>query len=225
MKAGSGKAGGTRQARSLETRRLLLDAAVRVIGKKGYAAATVDEIVAEAGVSKGTAFYHFSNKAEMATCVLCEGVDRLGASFEEISRTAPDAPRALLGMVEAFACVAFDNEGFGRFLMTELWREGRDWSGSLRASESRVLGILGAQVERGQREGFFRPDLDPSFTAVALVGMALTSALACADGKDAPFSLEGAGESERKEVFLGRVADLVRHAIATPGAGALAGRG
>lgn len=39
------------------TRALLLDAAVKVIGRKGYTGATVDEIVEEAGVSKGLAYY------------------------------------------------------------------------------------------------------------------------------------------------------------------------
>ena len=48
--------------KSEQTRGRLLEAALRVISRKGYSAATVDEIVKEAGVSKGVAYYHFKSK-------------------------------------------------------------------------------------------------------------------------------------------------------------------
>jgi TetR/AcrR family transcriptional repressor of nem operon len=44
----------------------LLDAALRVIRTKGYQAATVDELCAAAGVSKGSFFHHFPGKEELA---------------------------------------------------------------------------------------------------------------------------------------------------------------
>jgi TetR/AcrR family transcriptional regulator, transcriptional repressor for nem operon len=43
-------------------RQKLLDAALTVIRSKGYAATTIDELCAEAGVAKGSFFHHFKNK-------------------------------------------------------------------------------------------------------------------------------------------------------------------
>jgi TetR/AcrR family transcriptional repressor of nem operon len=43
----------------------VLDAALQVIRTKGYAAATVDDICAVAGVTKGSFFHHFEGKEEM----------------------------------------------------------------------------------------------------------------------------------------------------------------
>ena len=37
--------------------------------------------------------------------------------------------------------------------------------------------MLEGQIARGQREGCIRPEIDPAFEAVALVGMVLTGAL------------------------------------------------
>lgn len=44
------------------SRQKLLDAALSLIRAKGYAATTVDELCAEAGVAKGSFFHHFDNK-------------------------------------------------------------------------------------------------------------------------------------------------------------------
>jgi len=40
----------------------LLDAAISIIRKKGYAATSVDELCAWAGVTKGAFFHHFPSK-------------------------------------------------------------------------------------------------------------------------------------------------------------------
>jgi TetR/AcrR family transcriptional repressor of nem operon len=45
-----------------ETREELLQATVRLILRQGFAATRVDEICAEAGVTKGAFFHHFPNK-------------------------------------------------------------------------------------------------------------------------------------------------------------------
>jgi len=46
----------------VSARQKLLDAALSVIRTKGYAATTIDELCAEAGVAKGSFFHHFENK-------------------------------------------------------------------------------------------------------------------------------------------------------------------
>ena len=44
----------------------LLNATLHVVRAKGYAASTVDDICAEAGVSKGSFFHHFKSKDDLA---------------------------------------------------------------------------------------------------------------------------------------------------------------
>jgi TetR/AcrR family transcriptional repressor of nem operon len=50
------------RASSLETRTKLLDAAVTIIRKQGFAATTVDQLCAAAGMTKGGFFHHFASK-------------------------------------------------------------------------------------------------------------------------------------------------------------------
>jgi AcrR family transcriptional regulator len=59
--AGS-SAGGVREARRLETRARLFDAALAEIGRSGLAAADVTAIATTAGVVRGTFYFHFPTK-------------------------------------------------------------------------------------------------------------------------------------------------------------------
>ena len=52
----------SRKESQLQTRERLLDAALQVFSRRGYYAASVDEIAAEAGYSKGAVYSNFSNK-------------------------------------------------------------------------------------------------------------------------------------------------------------------
>jgi AcrR family transcriptional regulator len=54
--------GGVREARRLETRARLFDAALAEISRQGVAAADVSAIVADAGVARGTFYFHFPTK-------------------------------------------------------------------------------------------------------------------------------------------------------------------
>lgn len=47
------------------TRRLILDAAIEIMGREGYQAATMRAIAARAGVSLGNAYYYFASKEHL----------------------------------------------------------------------------------------------------------------------------------------------------------------
>lgn len=58
----SARGGGIREARRRETRARLFDAALAEISQRGLAAADVSAIVADAGVARGTFYFHFPTK-------------------------------------------------------------------------------------------------------------------------------------------------------------------
>lgn len=59
----------------------LLDAAVRLVREKGYAATTVDELCAAAGVTKGAFFHHFRSKDELGAAAADYWSATTGALF------------------------------------------------------------------------------------------------------------------------------------------------
>ncbi|MED7947715.1 ScbR family autoregulator-binding transcription factor [Streptomyces sp. BE303] len=59
-----------RQERALRTRRLILEAAASVFDESGYEGATIGEVVARAGVTRGAVYFHFASKRELAQGVI-----------------------------------------------------------------------------------------------------------------------------------------------------------
>ena len=48
-----------------KTKRAIFESAIKVFSKSGYTGATMDEVVAKAGVAKGSLYYHFKSKEEL----------------------------------------------------------------------------------------------------------------------------------------------------------------
>ncbi len=65
----------TREEKKAQTRERLLDAAVVVFARKGFGAASLDEIADEAGLTKGAVYSNFSGKDDLLVTLFEERVD------------------------------------------------------------------------------------------------------------------------------------------------------
>src|SRR5271157_3836973 len=71
----------------------LLDAAVHVFRSKGYSAARVEDICAEAGLTKGAFFYHFASKEACAVAAAAHFAANAAALFDAAPYTRLADPR------------------------------------------------------------------------------------------------------------------------------------
>ncbi|MGO8685239.1 MAG: TetR/AcrR family transcriptional regulator [Thermoleophilia bacterium] len=159
------------------TRDRLFEAAVALIGERGYTGTTVDEIVERAGVAKGTVYYHFKSKAELFAALLDDGLERLATSFRAATVDTPNATAALRALVHAELTYIQQYQAFSKLVMSEMWRLDRDWRDAIGKLRVHYGSVLAATIERGIQCGEFRADLDVQLTASALFGIVVTAAL------------------------------------------------
>jgi AcrR family transcriptional regulator len=81
----------TPERRRALTRRHLLEAAGIVFARQGFHGATLDEVAATAGFTKGAVYSNFENKADLFLAVLDDRLERLVADVTE--RIIEDAER------------------------------------------------------------------------------------------------------------------------------------
>jgi AcrR family transcriptional regulator len=78
----------TQEQRSTETRKALVEAAVRSIYRLGYGGATTAVIAEEAGISRGSIIFHFSTRAELMAEVLRFVYEEDRAEYDRLEREA-----------------------------------------------------------------------------------------------------------------------------------------
>ncbi|RSM75106.1 TetR/AcrR family transcriptional regulator [Kibdelosporangium aridum] len=61
-----------KQERAERTRTTILDAAAKVFDLRGFVGASLSDILAEAGVTKGALYFHFASKEELAHALIDE---------------------------------------------------------------------------------------------------------------------------------------------------------
>jgi AcrR family transcriptional regulator len=91
-----------RNEKHIVTKRRLFQAAIKVVGKYGYAGASVARITAEAGVAQGTFYLHFENRQVLLDQLLPAVGEDVAAAVRE--RTSADA---LPAETEVERCRAF----------------------------------------------------------------------------------------------------------------------
>jgi AcrR family transcriptional regulator len=156
------------QQRAVLTRGRVLVAAAEVFARTGFLAASMNDIVEAAGVTKGAVYFHFPSKEALAVAIVEEQFAQWPPLVAAIIEHSPDALTSV---------VALTYEVGSRFRDDVLTTAG------VRLSFERELvnaamptpfvgwvGILQELFSRARREGALRPGLQAAATARALVG-------------------------------------------------------
>lgn len=108
-----------REARRAQTRARLLDAAAEVFARLGFHAATVDDVAAAAGYTKGAVYSNFAGKDALFLALLDRHLDAQFAQMERLF--AIEATDDLLGAVEHESAQAVQTGTAFGLLTMEFW--------------------------------------------------------------------------------------------------------
>ena len=83
----------TRAESKENTRRLLIEAAERVFMRQGFQRATLDNIAADAGFTKGAVYWHFRSKEDLFIELLADGLKRNIGRLDQLASLGNDLER------------------------------------------------------------------------------------------------------------------------------------
>jgi AcrR family transcriptional regulator len=103
------------------TRRKLLDAAAQVFARKGYAAASVDQVAEAAGFSVGAVYSNFANKDELFAALMSDrAVNQVGEVAHIVDSSREQSADPLQALGEMLIAIA-DKDTDAAVLRTEFW--------------------------------------------------------------------------------------------------------
>jgi AcrR family transcriptional regulator len=146
---------------SSSRRNQIHQAALVCFGQKGYHQATMDDIVAESGLSKGTLYWYFPSKKDLFISLLDDGMQRFGSDWRVMLET-PD-----LGAIQKLrTSLSFFKTEIVRMspladILLEAWaliRHDEDVEARLREFYIPYVDLMAEIIEDGIAEGVFFVD-------------------------------------------------------------------
>jgi AcrR family transcriptional regulator len=144
--------------RDEKTRQRIIAYAQRVFYERGFRRITVEELCAGMALSKRTFYKHFQNRDELVEAVLASfGMAIVPVIAENLLSDRPVREvlerHFQLIQEKLFGVISVTFAADLQAMMPEVWRNIEEMRGQ-------IVALLARLVERGQREGALRPDID-----------------------------------------------------------------
>lgn len=163
----TGTRNGTRERRG--TRDAILDAALTVIARGGLRASRMEDVAAEAGLSRQSVYYHFGSREEVLSALIDRGMADLATAIHD-SLSSDNIDELVVAAVRFFAA----NQALCRLLITEMWGLAGDPHEPRRIIdrvEADIVGPVASRIAQANQTG--QADCaEPTLAARALMGQA-----------------------------------------------------
>ena len=144
----------------------LLQIAYRMFLQKGYEETSVDEIIAQAGIAKGTYYYYFETKEQMLEEVIGMMIEQEMQAAEQILQTDLPVPQKIVGIITSLRPATAESPIEEALMKPEnIIMHGKIQKKLIES----VTPLLSEVVEEGIAEGIFACDHIPERVRMLLV--------------------------------------------------------
>jgi TetR/AcrR family fatty acid metabolism transcriptional regulator len=153
---------------TIDRRRELVRAAIRVFARKGFHAARVGDIAEEAGVAHGLLYHYFRSKEDVLETIFRETWSTLVGEAQRIEESGAPLPEQIRRFATVFLGAWLMSPNLVRVMIREV---GRSPEVNKRVDEIRdVLVGLRRMLEAAQARGELRADANPRLATWVLYG-------------------------------------------------------
>ena len=164
------EAASRRPGRTGKTQLKLFNAAMDIMTQKGLEYATVEEVAARAGVSKGTVYYNFGSKKTMVDQLVQYGTQLLLGDARRAASAQSDPREALRSAVRAAFQYLEDRPGFTRMWLSEAWKGAEGWTETMSDNRQDLLEYLEEMTEAVARRYTVDTAQNPRAIAISMFG-------------------------------------------------------
>jgi TetR/AcrR family fatty acid metabolism transcriptional regulator len=155
---------------TVDKRRMILDAAVRVFARQGFHTCRVSDIADEAGVAYGLVYHYFGSKDEVLDTLFLERWGLLVEAIAEIDRRELPA-REKLHSIAGFIVDSYRHDPeLMKVIIVEVTRAANSFGAAHLGTISEAYRQIENIVAKAQASGEFRTTISAEFAAMAFYG-------------------------------------------------------
>lgn len=160
----------TKPPQTVDKRRAILDAAVRVFARQGYHSTRVADIADEAGVAYGLVYHYFRSKEAVMTELFTERWSLLLIASDQLyEQDIP--PREKLAGIARFIIESYRHDpDLMKVIIIEVTRAANSFGATHLPEIRRAYDVVSRIVTDGQRDGVYRQGVDPDFVGMWFYG-------------------------------------------------------
>jgi AcrR family transcriptional regulator len=153
-----------------ERREQILEAGIRAFGAKGYHGTQVSDIIAEAGVARGTFYLYFKSKREIFEAIVSEIIAKVHQVVHPINKEdLSKVPGEILGNIERATTLLLNHPFFIKIFFSDAVGLDAEFDERLRHFYQEILRAIRDGLTNGQRMGIIREG-DTEVLALCLMG-------------------------------------------------------
>jgi AcrR family transcriptional regulator len=154
-----------------DRREAILQAAVRVFARRGYHACRVSDIAEEAGVGYGLVYHYFTSKEQVLDTLFLERWNVMLDAIRAADRE-PVPAREKLSAIAGFIIESYRRDPeLMKVIIVEVTRAANSFGQRHLGQIREAYALLAQIIERAQREGTFRAEIDPELAAMVFYGV------------------------------------------------------
>jgi len=158
-----------------KTKNLIFESAIRIFSESGYRGATMDDIAMNAGLAKGTLYYHFASKEEIFNFIVEEGLKILQNQVIEIQEINIGPIDKLIKICRIQLTFLYGYTNFFKVVMSQLWgNENRQ--NELRQKLRKYIGEIEINIKIAMENGQIKEG-DTELMAFQFFGSLCSSAI------------------------------------------------
>lgn len=158
-----------------KTKRAIFESAIQVFSNCGYTGATMDEVVARAGVAKGSLYYHFKSKEELFIFIIKEGMDLIHEEVEKATENIDDSYEIIKESAKVQLKYVYENKDLFKVIISQIWGTG-ERNNMLREEIKSLINKSSKKFKAVMDSGYIE-DEDPLLLSYGLLGVLVSSAL------------------------------------------------